>query len=330
MNSREVVINTITFQGADRLPYDLGEKYGTDFAWADMEPSPDDRPSQGIDEWGAVWQNSGKTRLGKVKDHPLKSWSDFDKFIIPDVNDPKRWVNLEGIRQRSGDLFLIGEGLSIYARIHYLRGLHNTWLDIYDAPQELGRLIDILVEMNLEVIHHYAQAGVDGYMFPDDWGLQNKLMISPELWREIWKPRYGRIFKAVHKAGMLAFLHSCGYIVDILDDLIEVGLNVIQMDQQQNMGLELLGKRFGGRLTFYSPVDIQNRMVYGTPDEIRSYCQDMVHILGRPTGGFIPRWYGDPISVGHRPEAVEVMCEEFLRLSREHQWIPDISDKNKR
>jgi hypothetical protein len=117
------------------------------------------------------------------------------------------------------------------------------------------------------------------------------------------------------------FLHSCGYIVDILDDLIEIGLDAVHMDQQENMGLELLGSRFGGRLTFFSPVDIQKTMVQGTPDEIRAYCRRMARLLGRPEGGFIPRWYTDPAGAGHRPEALEVMCEEFLAISREHRPV---------
>ncbi len=89
------------------------------------------------------------------------------------------------------------------------------------------------------------------------------------------------------------------------------------MDQQGNIGLELLGRRFGGRLTFFSPVDIQNTMVRGTLDDIRAYCRKMVNLLGRPAGGFIPRWYTDPAGAGHRPEAIDAMCEEFLRISRE-------------
>ncbi|HEX9971591.1 MAG TPA: uroporphyrinogen decarboxylase family protein, partial [bacterium] len=219
--------------------------------------------------------------------------------------------------------------------------LENTWLDIYDSPEELGRLIDLLVAMNLAAIEKYAAFGAHGYIFADDWGLQTRLMISPHAWREIWKPRYARIFKAVHDAGMLAFLHSCGYIVDILDDLIGIGLDVIQMDQQENMGLELLGERFGGRITFFNPVDIQTTMAHGSLDEIRAYCRKMVKLLSKsdvdkpdrhpPTeladdgqvagdhviGGFIPKWYSDPVGAGHRQEMIDAMCEEFIRISKQ-------------
>lgn len=91
---------------------------------------------------------------------------------------------------------------------------------------------------------------------------------------------------------MFTFLHSCGHIVAILDDLIEIGLDAIHMDQQENMGLELLGQRFGGRLTFFSPVDIQTAM-HRSLDEVRAYARKMVRLLGRPEGGILPRWYTD-------------------------------------
>ena len=317
MTSREIVTRTIRFQGAERLPIDFPEKYGSDFYWINMSPSPDDRPPKGVDEWGAVWENIGNMNLGEVKHFPLKDWKDFDKLCIPDVNNPKRWRHLQNIREKAGDKFILANGITLFERVHFVRGLENTWMDIYDHPDELGNLIDILVEMGLSAIEKYAELGADGYIFPDDWGLQNRLMIAPDAWREIWKPRYARIFKAVHDAGMLAFLHSCGYIVDILDDLIEIGLDVIQMDQQENMGLELLGEKFGGRITFYCPVDIQNIMVYGSRDEIRAYCRKMFKLLGRSNGGFIPKWYSDPVGAGHRQKAINVMCEEFIRISKQ-------------
>jgi uroporphyrinogen decarboxylase len=316
MNNREIVTRTIRFQGADRLPYDFPDKYGSDFYFIGMSPSPDARPREGVDEWGAVWKNLGQTNLGEVKEYPLKDWKDFDRLPIPDIHAPVRWQGLQGERDLAGERFILANGVSIYERVHFIRGLENTWTDIYDHPAELCHLIDILVEMNVAAVDYYRQVGADGLIFCDDWGLQNSLMISPKAWRKIWKPRYARIFSAAHDAGMLTFMHSCGYIVDILEDLIEIGLDVIQMDQQENMGLELLGSRFGGRITFYCPVDIQNTMVYGTMDEIRAYCHKMVALLGRPNGGFIPKWYGDPVGAGHRQEAIDVMCAEFLEMNK--------------
>lgn len=319
MTGREAVRRTVLFQGADRLPYDLPGDYGTDFTWTSMLPSPDALLSSGVDEWGAVWETVGQSLLGQVKDFPLKDWKDFDALRIPAIDDPKRWEWAEKSREYAGDRFLLAMGISLFERVRCLRGFENASLDIYENPDELGRLIDLLVDMNLAAIKRFAALGADGYIFFDDWGLQDRLMISPDLWRSIWKSRYARVYQAVHDAGMLAFLHSCGYIVDILDDLIEVGVDAVHMDQQENMGLELLGERFGGRITFFAPVDIQNTMVNGTLDEIRAYCRKMARLLGRPKGGFIPRWYIDPTGAGHRQEALDAMCEEFLRLSKAHK-----------
>ena len=271
-----------------------------------------------MDEWGAVWENKGFTHLGEVKGFPLQDWADFERMAIPDIREPRRWEAIQGMRARAGDRFILCSGLSIYERVHFIRGLENTWADIHQAPDQLARLLDLLVEMNLYAIQRYAENGADGLIFSDDWGLQDRLMISPKSWRALWKPRYARILAAAREAGLLTFLHSCGYIVDILDDLIEIGLQVIHMDQQENMGLENLGSRFGGRLTFFSPVDIQKTMVYGTLDEIRAYARDMARWLGTPLGGFIPRWYSDPQGAGHRSEALQAMCAEFLLISAGH------------
>ncbi|MHB0997853.1 MAG: uroporphyrinogen decarboxylase family protein [Armatimonadota bacterium] len=316
MTSREVVLRTIKFDNPDRLPMDFPEKYGSDFAWMGMNPSPDRRPPTGVDEWGAVWDNIGVSQLGEVKEFPLKDWADWDKLNIPDIRAENRWAGIKGARERAGDKFLLGGGISVYERVHFIRGLENAWADIYQAPEQLKVLLNILVDMNLVAIEKYAKEGCDGLMFCDDWGLQDRLMINPAKWRELWKPCYARIYKAAHEAGMCTFLHSCGYIVDILDDLIEIGLDVIQLDQQENMGLELLGDRFGGRITFYSPVDIQYTMASGSLDDIRAYCHKMVKLLGKSNGGFIPKWYGDPKGAGHKMESIEAMCEEFLSISR--------------
>ena len=315
MEPREVVQRTVRFERPDRIAYDLAEPYGSDFAGVGMSPSPDARPRTGVDEWGCVWENIGVSSLGEVKQPVLRDWADWSSLNIPDIRDSRRWESLEHARDEAGDKFLMASGISLYERVHFIRGLEDTWVDVHMAPAELGRLMDVLVDMNLYAIEQYARAGADGYIWCDDWGLQNRLMISPDSWREIWRPRYARVYKAAHDAGLLTFLHSCGDITSILDDLIEIGLDVIQMDQQENMGLESLGRRFGGRITFWCPVDIQATMVHGSLDDIRAYCRRLVTDLGRPTGGFIAKWYGDPAAAGHSRQAIDAMCEEFLRLS---------------
>ncbi len=314
MTPRDVVKATIEFRRPERLARSFPEPYGNDFAGCSMTPNPDGRPGKGVDEWGAVWENIGVCRLGEVKEFPLNEWADLDRLRIPDVTEARRWQPLDGVRERAGDKYLLCSGISLYERVHFLRGLQNTWMDLYSEPGNLRRLIGILVEMNLHAIARYGRLGGDGFMFCDDWGLQDRLMISPAAWREFWKPAYAQVYRAAHEAGMHTLLHTCGYTLDILPDLIEIGLDVIQLDQQENMGLANLA-RYAGRITFWCPVDIQTVMCRGTPAEIRAYCRRLVQELGTPTGGFLPKWYGDPVGAGHTQAAVDTMCTEFLRLS---------------
>ena len=190
MTSREIVRKTILFGGPERLAYALDEAHGTDFAGTGTDPSPDARPKRGVDEWGCVWENIGISNLGEVAQFPLKEWELLEKISIPDVKDSRRWEAAAGAREAAGDKFLIASGISLYERAHFLRGLENLWVDIHNQPGRLAELVDLLADMNVYAIERYARAGADGYMWCDDWGLQKGLMISPDSWRKIWKPRY--------------------------------------------------------------------------------------------------------------------------------------------
>lgn len=318
MTSREVVERTIKFQTPDRLAISFSPEYGgTDFAWAGMNPTPDAFLNKGVDEWGCVWDNIGYHHMGQVVDYPLKTWDDFKNLTIPDIMKESRWEHLENIRELAGDKFLLCGGMSLFERVKFLRGVENGWTDPILYPDELEQLLDVLTDMQIKAVEKFSEFGMDGYFMLDDWGVQNSLILSPELFRKFWKPRYEKIFKAVHEKGALTFLHSCGNIVEILDDFIEIGLDVINQYQQENMGLELLGKRFGGRITFLASADIQTVLCFGSDDDIRKYCREMVKHLWRPEGGFIPMVYGDNEGMHIRPDAIKVMCEEFLKINDE-------------
>lgn len=315
MTSRERVRRTIRFQQPDKLACDLSEELGfeSDFFYEEMRPFPEDKPSNGIDEWGCRWSNIGQSTFGAVKDHPLKEWSELVGLEFPDVKELSRWRNVATARERAGERYLVGYGIPLYDRIHYLRGLQNTWMDIYDNPDELTGLIMCLVEMNIEAIKNYAQHGYDGFYFWDDWGLQDRLMIAPDAWREFWKPAYRQVIEVAHQHDLDVFLHSCGQILDILPDLIEVGLDVIQQDQQLNMGLDSLS-RFAGKICFFNPADIQAVLARCAPDEVRRYTREMVRYLATPEGGFIAKYYMDWRGTGQTEGNVRAMCEEFAAL----------------
>ena len=196
-------------------------------------------------------------------------------------------------------------------------------MDIYDNPEHLGRLIDILVDMNLYAIEQYAKAGADGLIFCDDWGLQNRLMISPgQVARDLETPLRPHLRR--RPQGRHAHLPA-------LLRLHRRHPRRPDRDRPERHphgpagkhGPGLLGERFAGRLTFCAPVDIQMTMAHGTLDEIRAYCHKLNKSFNRDNGGFIPRWYTDPTGAGHRPEALAAMSEEFVKIVEANARIPE-------
>jgi uroporphyrinogen decarboxylase len=201
----------------------------------------------------------------------------------------------------------------IFEGAAHVRRLDKMMLDFYEHPAELTDLFQQFADAQIESIHCWKDAGVDGIMGYDDLGLQDRPMISPALFRQMLLPHYARVWQHAHALGMDVWLHSCGYIVPLLDDLIAAGLNVIQMDQQDNMGLAELGRRLGGRLAFWCPVDIQKTMVDGSIADVENYVCDMIRYLGSYRGGLISKYYPQPDVVEHTPENTAAMCRAFRK-----------------
>ncbi|OGS22940.1 MAG: hypothetical protein A2252_07625 [Elusimicrobia bacterium RIFOXYA2_FULL_39_19] len=317
MTGRELVKKAVLFQGPERTPRNLPEPWGTDFLHVAIGPNPDFKPKvEGEDEWGCIWEkvDADKT-MGQVKGHPLKDYALLDNFKFPDYKLDSRYVkiknDIEGNKEQK--FVLVNVQFSLIHRLEYLRGHEQAWMDPYLYPEELGKLLDRLADIVIGSIDKLSEMGVDGIMAYDDWGLQDRPILSPEMFNKYFQPRYKRVYQHAHKKGMLTFLHSCGYIIDLLPGFIDAGLNVIQMDQQENMGVENLSRRFGGKICFWSPVDIQKTMITGSLDDIRKYARNLVKMLGKFNGGFIAQWYESSEAVGHSKEKIDAMSEAFTR-----------------
>ncbi len=285
MTGKELVKRAVFFEGPERIPRDLPEPWGSDFKVVGLLPDPDWEPrEEGEDEWGCVWEKDPEGRtMGQVVKHPLKDYSMLDDYPFPDFTKDARYERMREVVQGNTEekFVLAGIPFSLMHRLEYMRGHVEAWTDPYENPEGLERLLDIFADKAIEIVDKMAEVGVDGFMSPDDLGWQDRLMVSPEIFRTFFKPRYKRVYSHAMKKGVLPFLHSCGYIIDIVGDLIEADLKVIQMDQQENMGVDNLAERYGGKICFYCPVDIQKTMIHGTLDEIREYAKKLIMAFGR-------------------------------------------------
>ncbi|MBI4283403.1 MAG: hypothetical protein HY663_02905 [Chloroflexi bacterium] len=308
MTSKERVISTIKFKGPDRIPVDLWpvpasfkrhgknleklfEKHPIDFVhpnwvtkWEPETMEPIFKLGRYTDEWGVVRESKEEGYGGIDIGHPLKDWNNLKTFKPP-VHE---WIFTASHEDpfRDPDKFYLGVGSIFFHRMCFLRGMENLLIDLMDGVPEVYQLRDMLMEYYTQQVAHLAKTEVDGIIFLDDWGSQRQLLIPPKLWRSFFKPVYRELFAICKKAGKFIFFHSDGYILEIIEDFIELGVDALN-SQVWCMGPEVLGERFRGRITFWGEINRQVTIPNGSPDDIRSAAAEMKKYLAAPEGGLI-------------------------------------------
>jgi hypothetical protein len=175
-------------------------------------------------------------------------------------------------------------------------------------------VLNIVFEFENGIIERYCCYDVDAISFADDWGTQRGLMISPDLWRKAFRPRYSEQFALAHRAGKMVWFHSCGDIRAIIPDLIDIGVDVLELLQPDIFGVEYLAAHYGGKVCFCCSVDHQRRAVSGTRAEIFAYARYLRDQLGKFDGGFIG-YIEDYASLGMSNENYQWISEAFQALN---------------
>lgn len=328
MTSREIVLRTVHFEGPERIAMSLPPPYPNDFAHCGASPPAgwqEKRWREGdmelwIDEWGCTWGRLGGISKGEVVRSPIETWDDFPKYVPPDIDNPARYEKARRVFSENPDKYRLGHihGFAFNCA-RYLRRMDRYLADVALEPEKVIAL-NRMVEDKLEgAIRRLAAAGADGIMFAEDWGTQDRLLVNPKTWREMFKPGFRRLCGVCHELGMDVFMHSCGYIFDIIEDLIEVGINVLQFDQPTLHGVDNLSTRFGGRVTFWCPVDIQRTLQTRDPEIIRRGARELIEKLGKFEGGFIAGYYGDNVAIGLTPDVQDHACRAFVEFGTYHR-----------
>jgi uroporphyrinogen decarboxylase len=288
---RERVQRTLNFDSPDRVPQQLWllpwatdkypeevNKIRKDFpddiigspSFLSKEPQVTGKSSEigtFIDEWGCIFTNYQKGVIGQVKEPRLKTWQDLDTLRVP---EEELTVDIDQVNQfcRSTDYFVSGGTCPRpFERLQFLRRSDNLYIDLAEQPAELFECLHILHEFNLKTMDVWARTEVDSLMMMDDWGSQRALLISPAMWRKIFKPLYKDYVDVAHSHGKYMFMHSDGYIQDIYPDLIEIGVDAIN-SQLFCMDIEEIGRMCKGKITFWGEIDRQHLLVEGTREDI--------------------------------------------------------------
>jgi len=149
-------------------------------------------------------------------------------------------------------------------------------------------LVSKVFEKVLEAVGRTLELGVDGIYFSDDWGGEDALLIDPCYWREVFKPRYQQIFKLVHQQGKHVFFHTDGNTLEIIPDLIEIGVDVLN-PEIPIMDSEKLSEITKGKVCILTELDRRHLLPHGTPEEIEEEIERQIRLFGTTEGGIIGR-----------------------------------------
>jgi uroporphyrinogen-III decarboxylase len=163
-----------------------------------------------------------------------------------------------------------------------MRGSENFFADIMYQPPKMTEFISLMHEFYCELLRIWSKTDVDCLNMMDDWGSQKSLLINPVAWRKIFKPMYKDYIDIAHAAGKKMFMHSDGYTLEIIPDLIELGLDAFNT-QIFCMGPDKL-EQFAGKIAFWGEIDRQRLLCFATPDEVAEAVRDVKNRLWKNGG----------------------------------------------
>jgi uroporphyrinogen decarboxylase len=310
MKPREIVLEQIHHHETNPVPYSLGFEgdvaeqldahYGSPEWRARLTPyvatvgGIDTVGQVRVDEahvrdaFGSLWRDD--RRPWHLVEPALKTPS-LDRFDFPtadhfigDVETLKANA-LKACTEKADSFQIISIGWGLFEHSWRVRGFENAMMDAATEPDFYADVLDRLTDLFLAFVRIWADVPADAIMFGDDWGYQRGVILGPERWRTFIKPRWARIYEAVHAQGKLAISHCCGSIVDILPDIVEIGLDVLESVQPEARGMNPypLKKRWGDQITFWGCLGSQSTIQFSSPEGIATEVRRLRAEMG--TGG---------------------------------------------
>jgi uroporphyrinogen decarboxylase len=331
MTSREIVVRTLTFAGPERVAMTLPAPYPNDICGAITTSDPahpeggwvrvSDTREERLDEWGCTWARIEGFSKGEVARGSIEDWDQLDDFVAPDYDLPERYANGREWFTKHPGQFMMGHLPGFPFNVaRKMRRMDKFLLDVAAEPQKVECLLAVVEEQMHHAMRRWAEAGAEGVMFGEDWGTQDRLLVSPATWRRMFKPGFERLCRTAHDCGLFVLMHSCGYIREAMDDMMEAGIDCFQFDQPALYGLERLAAEFSGRVTFWCPVDIQNTLQKHDAARIAAEARQMIDLFGAKDGGFIAGYYGGNEAIGLDPKWQDVACRAFVEHGAPQEW----------
>lgn len=237
------------------------------------------------DVFGVVWDRSVDKDIGIVKGYVLPEPT-LRGYDFPDPLNSSFFADIPEKLSRHGDCFrLFKIGFSLYERAWTLRGMENLMMDFLDHPDFVRRLLRSIADYNIAHFTEALKYDIDAVYFGDDWGQQLGLQMGPKLWRQFIFPELKRMYSLVRDSGKCVFIHSCGKVDELFDDLIGIGLNCFNPFQPEVMDVFDILKKYRGRLAFHGGLSTQRTLPYGSVEDVRTATRKLLE--AGAAGGYV-------------------------------------------
>ena len=331
------------FQPPDRVPvqyyyapvgyYEHGEKLNDLFSLyeGDFEPfarrpipapAPDCFDAQGRyceirrDAWGTLWKYRIFGVWGFEIDYPLKDYALLEQYRFPPLpaymTGPAAFAGeLEAVRRHQQSYFCARGALGLFEKLISLRPFEDILCDMAGEDKDFIALLDRLTEYARRQVEALVRLGVDAISFGDDYGTQNGLIFSRDMFLKYFKPRYQALMKPIREAGIKVHLHSCGKVDALLEDFREMGVDSIwpQLPAYDMQWLADCCRDLGLAVAIHT--DRANTMTHGRPEQVRALVRREFEIFRPDCGG---SWFYVEVDNGFPFANIQAMVEQIHAL----------------
>ena len=283
------------------------------------------------DLWGTVisWPADHPGSMPIVTDEnkvikDITHWRDYVHApdIVSNCSDPEAWAEFRAkVRAKAGDERLVAGfmGTGIFEQCHFLMPFQDVLTGLYDHPDEMHELIDYITEYRLTYVKMLIENLKPDVIFShDDWGTKDALFMKPDMWREFYKEPYRKFYGYIRSQGVIAIHHADSYLVPIIEDMAEIGIQVWQGTLPEN-DIPALQKQLDGRMVLFGGIGAAIDREDATEEEIRAYVHDQLRVIC-PGGHVIPSMtYG---IMGTVYPHVDPLINDEIRKYNEEYHLP--------
>jgi uroporphyrinogen decarboxylase len=193
----------------------------------------------------------------------------------------------QAVEQQGDKRFIIAHVWGMVEGTSRVIGIENCWLNLGAQPKIMGAWFDRYADWLCGLVESIKAAGADGITLSDDWGSNNTMLFSPRMWRQMIRPYAERVVAHAHAVGLFVNLHSDGYIMQIMDDIVAMGYDSLHpLQESSGMDPQTVKATYGDKITIYGSLDVIDGLLAYEGDALDEYITQRFAVYA-PGGGFI-------------------------------------------